>query len=242
MLSEKPWRAEAVLMLGGGVTACLCTGVLLAGLLQHSGLAGFQTPESLGNLLLATLSFQGAAWVFIFFFLKQHEVGWVDAFGFRNVNLKKSLRLAVVVLAVLLPVALGLQHLSALALEKLGWPPADQRAVELIANSKSFWLRGYLALFAVVIAPVAEEFVFRGMLFPFFLRLGFRKFAWLGVSLLFACIHFNAPTLAPLFVFALMQTWLYAKTDCLLAPIAVHSLFNTANLVILLTNPAAGKI
>jgi membrane protease YdiL (CAAX protease family) len=240
MLSEKPWRAEAVLMLVGGMIACLCGGVLLAGLLQHSGLAAFKMPESLGNLLLATLSFQGAAWVFIFFFLKQHGVDWRDAFGFRA-NLKKSFLLAAVVLVVLLPVALGLQHFSALALKKAGWLAEDQRAVELIANSKSFWLRGYLGLFAIVIAPVAEEFIFRGMLFPFFLRLGFRKFAWLGVSFLFALIHFNAPTLVPLFVFALMQTWLYEKTDCLLAPIAVHSLFNTANLVILLTQSPAAK-
>jgi membrane protease YdiL (CAAX protease family) len=30
-------------------------------------------------------------------------------------------------------------------------------------------------------------------------------------------------------------TWLYELTDNLLAPIAAHSLFNTANLVILLS-------
>jgi len=39
----------------------------------------------------------------------------------------------------------------------------------------------------------------------------------------------------PLFVLALVLTWLYEKTDCLLAPIAAHSLFNTVNLVILFT-------
>ena len=35
----------------------------------------------------------------------------------------------------------------------------------------------------------------------------------------------------PLFVLALALTWLYEFTDNLLAPIAAHSLFNTANLV-----------
>ena len=38
----------------------------------------------------------------------------------------------------------------------------------------------------------------------------------------------------PLFVLALAFTWLYQKTDCLLAPIVAHSLFNTTNLIILI--------
>ena len=37
----------------------------------------------------------------------------------------------------------------------------------------------------------------------------------------------------PLFVLALVLTWLYEKTDSLLAPIAAHALFNAANLVLL---------
>jgi membrane protease YdiL (CAAX protease family) len=235
MLSPKPWRAEAVIQLVAGVFVCLCLGVLTAGLLRKAGVAGFKTEDSFGGVLLATLSFQGAAWILIFIFLKQHEVNWRGAFGLRNANLKKSLRLAVCVLVLVLPVVLGLEQFSALALQKIGWPPADQRAVALIAGAKSWWLRGYLAFFAMVLAPVAEEFIFRGVLFPFVKQLGWPKLAWFGVSFLFALIHVNAPTFVPLFVLALAFTWLYQKTDCLLAPIAAHSLFNTANLVILFT-------
>jgi membrane protease YdiL (CAAX protease family) len=71
------------------------------------------------------------------------------------------------------------------------------------------------------------------MLYPFIKQLGWPKLAWIGVSLLFALIHVNAPTFLPLFVFALAQTWLYERTDNLLAPVAAHSLFNGANLVVL---------
>ena len=84
-----------------------------------------------------------------------------------------------------------------------------------------------------MLAPVAEEFVFRGVLFPFVRQLGRPKLAWLGVSLLFALVHANVAAFLPLFVLALALTWLYEKTDNLLAPIAAHSLFNAANLVIL---------
>jgi membrane protease YdiL (CAAX protease family) len=96
------------------------------------------------------------------------------------------------------------------------------------------WTVVYLGVFAVVLAPVAEEFIFRGMLFPFVKQLGFPKLAWFGVSFLFALIHMNAPTLLPLFVFALGLTWLYDRTDNLLAPITAHALFNATNLAVLL--------
>ncbi len=237
MLSQKPWRVEAVMQLVAGVFACLCVGVVTVGLLRQAGVAAFKSPDSFASILVATLSFQGAAWILILIFLKQHEVRWRDACGLRAANLKKSLLLAVGVLVLVLPVVLALQQGSIFVLGKLGWPPEDQRAVDLIVNAKSWWLRGYLAFFAMVLAPVAEEFIFRGVLFPFIRQLGWPKLAWFGVSFLFALIHVNAPTFVPLFVLALAFTWLYQKTDCLLAPIAAHSLFNTANLVILFTQP-----
>jgi hypothetical protein len=137
------------------------------------------------------------------------------------------------ILAATLPVVLVLQHLSVVVLSHLGWQPADQRAVSLLANAGSPWMRAYLVFFAVALAPVAEECIFRGVLFPFVKQLGWPRLAWLGVSLLFALIHVNLPTLVPLFVLALVLTWIYNQTDCLLAAIGAHSLFNAANLVIL---------
>jgi len=234
MLSPKPWRAEAVIQLVAGVFVCLCLGVAVAGVLRQAGVAAFKSPDGAAGVLVATLAFQGAAWVLIFIFLKLHGMGWRDAFGINNPNLTKSLLLAAGVLIVFaLPVVLGLEWVSAIVLEKMGWPAEDQRAVDLIVNAKSWWMRGYLAFFAVVLVPVAEEFIFRGMLFPFIKQRGWPRLAWFGVSFVFALIHLNAPTFLPLFVFALVLTWLYEKTDCLLAPVAAHSLFNTANLVIL---------
>ncbi len=233
MLSYKPWRMEAVIQLIAGLFACLGVGVVAVTLLQKSGMGPFRSPESFANILLSTLSFQGAAWALIAIFLRQHGMDWREGLGFRQAKLLKVMLLAGGVLAATLPVVLGLQQLSMLVLDKLGWASDDQRAVELIVNADSVWLRGYLVFFAVVLAPVAEEFIFRGMLYPFFKQLDRPRLALLGVSFLFAAIHLNAPTFVPLFVLALVFTWLYEKTDCLLAPIAAHSLFNTANLVIL---------
>jgi membrane protease YdiL (CAAX protease family) len=234
MLSEKPWRAEAVMQLCAAQTACLCFGIVAVGLLHKAGVHGFIHDESFGSVVFGTLSFQGAAWLLILIFLRQHQAGWNAAFGLRGPRLKHALLMAVGFIIVVLPVVLLLQYSSVHALEKLGWPPEDQAAVKLVTDAKSLWTTVYLGMFAIVLAPVAEEFIFRGMLFPFIKQIGFPKLAWFGVSFLFALIHLNAPTFVPLFVFALALTWLYEKTDNLLAPITAHALFNASNLALLL--------
>ena len=233
MLSAKPWRGEAVLQFCGAQLFCFCLDLMMAGLLQKSGFAAFQPPDGFGAVLLGTLGFQGVAWLLILFFLRQHQIGWREALGFRGPQLPRALLLAVPTVFILLPAALGLQQVSAVVLTKLGWPPEDQIAVTLLASTKSWWMRVYLGVFAVVLAPVAEEFIFRGMLYPFVKQLGSPRLAWIGVSFVFALIHYDAATFVPLFVLALALTWLYEKTDNLLAPIAAHSLFNAVNLVIL---------
>ncbi|MGO9588007.1 MAG: lysostaphin resistance A-like protein [Limisphaerales bacterium] len=233
MLSVKPWRGDAVLLFCGAQLFCFCLAVIIADLLQKAGIAAFRPPDGFGAVLLGTLGFQGAAWLLILFFLRQHQAGWREAFGFRGPQLPRALLLAVPAVIILLPVALGLQQVSAVVLTKLGWQPEDQIAVTLLANTKSWWMRVYLGAFAVVLAPVAEEFIFRGMLYPFVKQLGWPRLAWVGVSFAFALIHDDAATFVPLLVLALALTWLYEKTDNLLAPIAAHSLFNAANLVLL---------
>ena len=108
--------------------------------------------------------------------------------------------------------------------------------METILNAKSAGLRVYLIFFAIVIAPLAEEFFFRGLLFSAAKKIGWPKCGWLGASLLFAAIHGSAPVFLPLFVFALVLAWLYEKTEGLLAPIAAHAGFNAINVIILLAH------
>lgn len=258
MLSDKPWRAGAVIQFVVAQTGCLCFGMVAVGLLHKLGARGFHGDASLGSVAFGTLSFQGVSWLLIGFFLREHEMTWGAAFGWRGRNWKRALLAAFGFIIVALPVILALQAASIRALDWLGFPSDDEAAVKLVTDAHSPWTIAYLGLFAIVLAPVAEEFIFRGMLYPFFKRFrprllveGFRHagwprlawfvrtrfwrlFAWFGVSFLFALIHFNLATLTPLFVFALALTWLYEVTDSLLAPIAAHALFNATNFAMLL--------
>jgi membrane protease YdiL (CAAX protease family) len=233
MLSKKPWQSEFVLLFGASMFACYGLVAMLALLLQKSGLSGFQKPDDAGFALLGTLGIEGPAWIFIMVFLRLHKASWRDAFGLRGPDLGKSLLLAVGVLVFTLPAVWLLQGLSGIVLEKIGLPVECQPAVDIYLGLKAFWLRVCFGTFAVIIAPVAEEFVFRGMLYPFVKQLGSPRAALFGVSAIFAAIHFDAGTFVPLFALALALTWLYEMTDNLLAPIVAHSLFNAANLMAL---------
>jgi len=231
MLWKKTWEPEAVLALLGGIVASFVCGGLASGLLRQAHLPGFRNDESVGSVLLATLSFHGAALVLGTVFLSVHGSNWREAFG--KTGWKHCLALAIIILLAISPLMYFLKWASDFVLMELRVPTEDQAAVKMILGSK-LWLRYYLIFFAVILAPVAEEFVFRGLLFSTAKRYGWRRTGWIGCSLLFALIHFNAPTFLPLFLLALALTWLYDVTEGLLAPIIAHSLFNAANLVLLL--------
>jgi membrane protease YdiL (CAAX protease family) len=234
MMSEKPWRAEAVMQFIALQLLCFAFGIVVISLLHTFGASGFKQEADFGNVLLGTLCFQGATWLLIPIFLRRHEMNWRDALGFRDPQLKSSLALAVAVLVLFIaPATWWWQEISAQTLTQLGWPVEDQSAITMFKGVKGWSEYAYLSLFTIAIAPVAEEFIFRGMLYPFVKQLGFPKLALFGTSFLFALIHADKAIFIPLFVLALALTWLYEKTDNLLAPITAHALFNAANLVVL---------
>jgi hypothetical protein len=233
VLWKKPWRPEIVMTLAGGILLAFFSANLAVELLRRAGVAGFRTTEGAGSVLAATLGFHGAAIVAGVFFLKFHDIGWREVAGLNTTRWQRQVLLAAGALAAALPVMLALKLLSESVMKRLGWPVEDQRAVALILETHSLGFKIYLGFFAVVIAPLAEEFFFRGLLFSACKKTGWPKCGWILVSLLFAAIHGNVPIFLPLFVFALALTWLYEKTEGLLAPVLAHSAFNAANLLLL---------
>jgi len=86
---------------------------------------------------------------------------------------------------------------------------------------------------AIVLAPVFEEFVFRGVLLPWVVR---RVGLWSGiavVSLVFAGMHFHLPSFLPLFLLSAMFCVAYARTRSLLVPIGMHACFNAVTVILL---------
>lgn len=80
---------------------------------------------------------------------------------------------------------------------------------------------------AVVAAPIVEELFFRGILQRLVERMtGRAVFAIVAASLLFMAIHDPWTTRPPIFVLSMFLGWLYFRTGSILAPIAMHALFN----------------
>lgn len=95
----------------------------------------------------------------------------------------------------------------------------------------------FLAIGAIVIAPIGEECCFRGFLYGTLRKYAGPVWACICSSLVFAAVHMAMASLLPLVIFAVAQCIIYEKTRSLRAPIMMHALFNTLELVIMLFLP-----
>jgi membrane protease YdiL (CAAX protease family) len=197
---------------------------------------------SIWRMVLATLCFQGAGLFLIARFLREQQTTWTAGFGMMN-RPRHAMLLGLVVALIFLPLGWGLQQASALVmthLPHLKLEPQEQLPVHALRTSMSIGGRLALGVAAVLLAPVAEEALFRGILYPGIKQFGFPRLALWGTSLLFAAVHMNAVTFVPLALLALVLTLLYERTDNLLAPITAHVLFNALNFLTLLVLQQTG--
>lgn len=227
MSLEKTWPLDAALRLMAGLFASLCAGWLVASLLD------IQPDDKFGAFLISTLSFHGAMLLFVHLFVRENKTTWSDAFGFQQPGALWAMLLAMVVTVAALPCAWILGQLSAQSMTWLKMEPAIQEAVTTLQSTVDVPQQIYMAGAAVLLVPVAEELLFRGVLYPTIKGLGWPRVAFWGTAILFGAVHFTLMTFVPLTFLGLCLTWLYEKTENLLAPIFAHSLFNLANLLLL---------
>jgi hypothetical protein len=184
------------------------------------------------RILVAVLAFQGAALALVHFFLRAHHTGWIEGFGLNN-HLGHALLLGIGVGVITLPAVWALQGISSVILQWLTFHPHEQEAVELLRATADWSNRLVLGIATIVLAPIAEEVIFRGILYPAIKRAGYPRTALWGTAVLFGVIHFNLGTFVPLAFLAVVLTCLYEYTGNLLACITVHSFFNAANFIAL---------
>lgn len=129
--------------------------------------------------------------------------------------------------------------LTVLVMQSLGKAAPVQQLVQQTIESPDDTLPIVIALYGVLIAPFAEEAIFRGLLYPAFKRWmgGTRRAAVLsgiGVSLIFAAVHASAVAFAGLFALALVLTFVYERTNSLAAVVIAHATNNFLSLAPLL--------
>lgn len=138
----------------------------------------------------------------------------------------------------LLPVLLGLSSLWVLALQAAGVEPVAQQIAELFDGGVPLGVRLGLGLYAVLLAPLLEELLIRGLLLlPLARRLGGP--AAVGITaLVFGLLHLGDPqSVPPLVLLGAVLAWLRLRSGSLWPPVLLHIANNAVALgVILLTD------
>lgn len=244
MLSQKPWQREpAARLILGLIITISCGGFLLSVIDRFTG-ALSANEKQVFRMVLVALLYQGAALFWIGMFLREHQLSWRDAFGAGPGQLGRTVGLGILGGICVVPIAMGLVNLSSWILSSTPVTPEEQISVRILRESVARlpderWLSFFKVswtILAVTVVPIAEEVLFRGIFYPALKQSGSRSrlFAVLATSILFAEIHFNLVTLVPLTMLAMIFTWLYEETGSLLTPILAHSIFNGANMALLL--------
>jgi membrane protease YdiL (CAAX protease family) len=116
--------------------------------------------------------------------------------------------------------------------DSLGAKP--QEAVTLVRETSDVGLLVAMAVTAIIFAPITEELIFRGYLYPVVKRFTDRWFASIFSGVLFGVIHFNVMALPMLALMGVILAVIYERSGSLWVPIGCHAAFNATSVGLML--------
>lgn len=152
----------------------------------------------------------------------------------------RVVRAALITFAITVAVVYPVQWLWEQFLTLCNLPTASQEMVDLFYRTASPIRVAGLAGIAILLAPVAEELIFRGGLFRFLRGRLPRWVALVAPALIFAAMHVNFKTLeglitlAPLTAFGLIFSLAYERTGRIVVVMIAHAVFNLHTVIFLL--------
>lgn len=198
-------------------------------------------------LFLTVLQAIALAWTLsyltLFSFLQRkssYRALWVHKDRMRFSCFAEDFGLGVLTYLIALPIVMAVSQLSDyFTLIITGKPKIEQLAILYLKMVKESPILLSIALFIILIlAPVIEEFIFRGVLYTYLKQKVKRCAALILSSAIFALFHFapkqgmsNISLLLSLFVFALFLGFLYERQRSMIAPIALHMTFNFISVI-----------
>jgi membrane protease YdiL (CAAX protease family) len=235
-LLRKAWNAQNFFSSGLAALMVFYAGLVLAMYVQH--LAGSLPKQpSVTQMVIAMLAFQGAVPVLITFFLKEQGSSWRQSFGLSN-DTGRAILIGLFAACLFIPLGFVLQQLSVTVLQLFSHAkPVEQEVVDTIRATSGTWQRIVFGVMTMILAPLGEEPLFRGLIYSTLKQAGFPRVALLLSSFAFAIVHFNAAAFVPLLALAILLAIIYEKTDNLLAPITAHFAFNAIEFTYMLLMP-----
>ena len=180
--------------------------------------------------LLVNLVFTLAILLFIVTFLQLRGFDIGSLAGLFKIGFVRALGTGIILLLAAYPL---ISLATTLTQSVFGSDLSRQNIVELFSGSRTIEQRIMIIVFAVAIAPVVEEFLFRFFLYGVIRRYFGRFFGITANALLFAAAHTHLPSFVPLFVLGSCFTIAYEWSGSILVAMTMHSLFNSVTLTAL---------
>lgn len=182
-----------------------------------------------------TMVTDGLALALVAVLIVRHHRAPVKMLGLHGRALGRQLLTGLHGYAIWLPLFLATVGLVMLASRWAAWETKPQAVVVMLLQESRprllLWLMGMIA----VIGPVAEEIIFRGVVYAALRRRWGVRWGLLGSAALFAGLHADPIAFGPIFVLGLLLAWLYEQTGALIPSIAVHMVHNSVMLFAALT-------
>jgi membrane protease YdiL (CAAX protease family) len=164
--------------------------------------------------------------------------GGLRALGAAPSPVFRHVKLALVAFPAALAIVFAVNQLCIVMTELAGQPVPESghSMLQRITSSRDSLAVVMMCFSAIIVAPIAEEFVYRGLLQSALLNWVGKEKRWLvifGTAIIFGGIHAGvAPWQAVigLTVFGVILGWLYEKTGNLWPSILVHMMFNIVNI------------
>lgn len=213
----------------GALAAGTLFGLLLVGLIfAVIFFLNIRLPVS-AQITLSTATLYSAIFVSVWFFLiRGHRASWGDI-GFLPVSLGTLLKMLALV-----PLLLVLNGLMVGLIGLLLGEPIENPQERVIAPGGVLTLTDYLWLLPAVsvAAPLVEEIVFRGVLFPYLRRRMGVLYAVLLSAALFSVVHFIPILLVPFFVTGVILAVVVERYKSIIPSILLHALLNGISLTV----------
>jgi membrane protease YdiL (CAAX protease family) len=150
--------------------------------------------------------------------------------GFFRISFFRTLGTGAILLFFAYPLIVGSEALNQ---RFFGGGSSKQTIVEFFSATRTMEERMAIIVFAVAIAPIIEEFVFRFFIYGVLKRYVGCLLGVILSALLFAAAHAHFPSFVPLFVLGSCFTIAYEWSGSILVSMTMHSLFNSLTLTAL---------
>ena len=210
--------------------AILAAALILLLLLNVSASVSNRSVQLNARNLLENLLFTLAVVLFIATFLRFRGFHLSALGGFFKISFPRALSTGIILILAAYPL---IALTDAVTQRLFGSGSSRQSIVELFNGSRTIEERIMIIVFAVAIAPLVEEFLFRFFLYGVLKRYLGRFFGITLNALLFAAAHTHFPSFAPLFVLGTCFTIAYEWSGSILVAMTMHSLFNSVSLTVL---------